>query len=49
MNCSVASVKKPAVFLDRDGVINRKIPEGVHAKDWSGFSFFPGVFVPLRC
>jgi len=41
-------VKKPAVFLDRDGVINKKMPEGDYLKDWSEFSFLPGVFKAIR-
>jgi D-glycero-D-manno-heptose 1,7-bisphosphate phosphatase len=41
-------VKKPAVFLDRDGVINKKMPEGSYVKDWSEFSFLPGVFEAIK-
>ena len=37
-------MKKRAIFLDRDGVINRKMPEGDYVKDWSEFIFLPGVF-----
>jgi D-glycero-D-manno-heptose 1,7-bisphosphate phosphatase len=48
MNCSVAPIKKPAVFLDRDGVINRKLPEGDYVKDWSEFSFLPGALRAIR-
>lgn len=32
-----------AVFLDRDGVINAKAPEGDYIKTWAEFSFLPGV------
>lgn len=32
-----------AVFLDRDGVINRKAPEGSYVKNWHEFEFLPGV------
>jgi histidinol-phosphate phosphatase family protein len=32
----------PAVFLDRDGVINRLLP-GEYVRDWGAFSFLPGV------
>ncbi|MCC7176535.1 MAG: HAD family hydrolase [Bryobacterales bacterium] len=32
----------PAVFLDRDGVINRKIPGG-YVTDWRHFEFVPGI------
>jgi D-glycero-D-manno-heptose 1,7-bisphosphate phosphatase len=31
------------VFLDRDGVINRKPPEGAYISHWSGFHFLPGA------
>ena len=32
-----------AVFLDRDGVINRKAPDHDYIKMWSEFSFLPDV------
>ncbi len=32
-----------AVFLDRDGVINRKAPEGRYITRWEDFQFLPGV------
>ncbi|MFZ0632671.1 MAG: HAD family hydrolase [Acidobacteriaceae bacterium] len=32
-----------AVFLDRDGVINRKPPEGEYISKWSDFHLLPGV------
>jgi D-glycero-D-manno-heptose 1,7-bisphosphate phosphatase len=32
---------KPAVFLDRDGVINRDRPD--YVKSWEEFEFLPGV------
>jgi D-glycero-D-manno-heptose 1,7-bisphosphate phosphatase len=41
-------LNKRAVFLDRDGVINRKMPEGDYVKDWSEFFFLPGVFEALE-
>jgi D-glycero-D-manno-heptose 1,7-bisphosphate phosphatase len=31
------------VFLDRDGVINRKPPEGLYVWRWEDFHFLPGV------
>ena len=34
---------KRAVFLDRDGVINRKAPEGEYVTRWENFEFLPGV------
>ena len=31
------------VFLDRDGVLNRKMPEGVYVSDWAQFTWLPGA------
>jgi len=31
------------VFLDRDGVLNRKLPEGLYVTSWSEFQPLPGV------
>ncbi|MFC5864587.1 HAD family hydrolase [Acidicapsa dinghuensis] len=31
------------VFLDRDGVINRKMPEGKYVTRWEEFALLPGV------
>jgi D-glycero-D-manno-heptose 1,7-bisphosphate phosphatase len=31
------------VFLDRDGVINTRMPPGDYVKSWSEFSFLPGA------
>ncbi len=31
------------VFLDRDGVLNRKMPEGVYVSDWAQFQWLPGA------
>jgi len=31
------------VFLDRDGVINRKMPEGQYVTGWKHFELLPGV------
>jgi len=42
------SVKKPAVFLDRDGVINEKKAEGDYVGKWSQFSFLSGVFEAVK-
>jgi len=32
-----------AIFLDRDGVIMRKAPEGAYVRDWSEVDFLPGA------
>jgi D-glycero-D-manno-heptose 1,7-bisphosphate phosphatase len=37
-----------AVFLDRDGVINRKAPEGEYITSWEEFAFLPGALEGLR-
>lgn len=31
------------VFLDRDGVLNKKMPEGHYVRSWSEFYLLPGV------
>jgi D-glycero-D-manno-heptose 1,7-bisphosphate phosphatase len=31
------------VFLDRDGVVNRKLPEGKYVTRWEDFELLPGV------
>jgi len=31
------------IFLDRDGVINRKMPEGEYVTSWGNFELLPGV------
>ncbi len=36
------NIKKPSLFLDRDGVINRKL-EDDYVKNWSEFEWLPGV------
>jgi D-glycero-D-manno-heptose 1,7-bisphosphate phosphatase len=37
-----------AVFLDRDGVINRKPPEGEYVTSWAQFELLPGALEGLR-
>jgi len=37
-----------AVFLDRDGVINKKAPEGDYIKSWDEFEFLPSVKTAIR-
>ena len=49
VNPHVSSVR--AVFLDREGVINRKMPDGHYVKSWSEFDLLPGaaeVIVKLK-
>lgn len=41
-------LQKQAIFLDRDGVINKKMPEGEYVEQWSEFSFLPGVLETFR-
>lgn len=37
-----------AVFLDRDGVINKKAPNGYYITSWQEFEFLPGVAEAIR-
>ncbi len=39
--------KRVAVFLDRDGVINRLAPNGGYVRDWSEFELLPGALDAL--
>jgi len=34
---------KRAIFLDRDGVINKKMPPHDYVKSWEEFEFLPGI------
>ena len=40
--------QQKVVFLDRDGVINRKLPEDDYVKNWSEFEFLPGAIEALK-
>lgn len=40
--------KKRAIFLDRDGVINKKPPERDYIKHWGEFEFLPGAPEAIR-
>jgi len=39
---------KKIIFLDRDGVINKKMPEHDYVKSWQEFQFLPGAIEGLR-
>jgi histidinol-phosphate phosphatase family protein len=39
---------KKVVFLDRDGVINKKPPKADYVKNWSEFEFLPGAVQALK-
>jgi len=39
---------KKAAFLDRDGVINRKAPEGQYVTRWEQMDFLPGTSEAIR-
>ena len=39
---------KKAAFLDRDGVINRKAPEGEYVTRWEDMEFLPGTREAIR-
>jgi D-glycero-D-manno-heptose 1,7-bisphosphate phosphatase len=38
--------RTPAILLDRDGVVNRRLPE--HVRSWSDFEFLPRSLAALR-
>jgi histidinol-phosphate phosphatase family protein len=40
--------ERKIVFLDRDGVINKKAPEGDYIKSWREFEFLPGSLEALE-
>ncbi|MGD0576786.1 MAG: HAD-IIIA family hydrolase [Candidatus Staskawiczbacteria bacterium] len=39
---------KKIIFLDRDGTINKKAPQGDYIKKWSEFEFLPGVVEAIK-
>lgn len=41
-------VKRRCVFLDRDGVINAKAPEGEYVCDWMEFELIPSIVDWIR-
>jgi len=41
------TISTKAVFLDRDGVINRKAPEGEYVTRWGEIRFLKGVFASV--
>jgi D-glycero-D-manno-heptose 1,7-bisphosphate phosphatase len=41
------SVRGPAIFIDRDGVINERRP-GDYVLNWSQFAFVPGIRAALK-
>jgi D-glycero-D-manno-heptose 1,7-bisphosphate phosphatase len=43
-----ADARLSGVFLDRDGVINAKAPEGEYVTSWAEFEFEPGALDGLR-
>jgi D-glycero-D-manno-heptose 1,7-bisphosphate phosphatase len=44
----VAPRRLTTVFLDRDGVVNVKAPEGDYVKSWAEFAFLPTALDGLR-
>jgi D-glycero-D-manno-heptose 1,7-bisphosphate phosphatase len=47
MPVDASALRRPAVFWDRDGVINESPGEG-YLLSWSGFVFNPGILEALR-
>ncbi len=41
-------MSKKAVFLDRDGVLNHRLPDGAYVTTWAEFRFCRGVKKALR-
>lgn len=39
--------KRPAVFFDRDGVVNRSPGDAYYVTSWEQFEFSPGIFEAL--
>ncbi|MCK4500535.1 D-glycero-beta-D-manno-heptose 1,7-bisphosphate 7-phosphatase [Candidatus Babeliales bacterium] len=39
---------KKVIFLDRDGVINKKAPKAEYVKSWAEFEFLPGAIEAMR-
>jgi histidinol-phosphate phosphatase family protein len=39
---------KKVIFLDRDGVINKKPPKADYVRNWSEFEFLPGAIEALK-
>lgn len=37
------AAKVRTIFLDRDGVVNKKMPEGRYVRSWNEFHLLPGV------
>jgi D-glycero-D-manno-heptose 1,7-bisphosphate phosphatase len=48
MRAGRAGERLSAVFLDRDGVINVKAPEGEYVTSWTEFAFADGALEGLR-
>jgi D-glycero-D-manno-heptose 1,7-bisphosphate phosphatase len=46
-NCGLRRETIQYVFLDRDGVINRKLAEGRYVTRWEEFELLPGVAVAI--
>jgi D-glycero-D-manno-heptose 1,7-bisphosphate phosphatase len=40
--------RRPAIILDRDGVMNAKAPRAQYVRNWSEFKWLPGVKEDLR-
>ena len=40
--------RRPAIILDRDGVLNAKAPRAQYVRNWSEFKWLPGVKEGLR-
>ena len=45
---SESAAKRPAVFFDRDGVVNRSPGDAYYVLSWDQFEFSPGIFDVLK-
>ena len=45
---SESTAKRPAVFFDRDGVVNRSPGDAYYVLSWDQFEFSPGIFEVLK-
>jgi D-glycero-D-manno-heptose 1,7-bisphosphate phosphatase len=48
MTLGAENVMDRAIFLDRDGVINCKAPEGRYVTRWEDFHFLPGAWEGIK-
>ena len=40
--------RRPAIILDRDGVLNKRMPQAEYVRSWSNWEWLPGAIAALR-